>query len=314
MKPGWLHGDWLLAAGSPHAEGTLYWSVFVVAFLGVAVWESIRPRAALREPAERRWGRHALLLGASLAFSIVLLPASPLLLAASVSTSPYGILNRAWLPFALRWIVAVLLLDFTRYAIHRAMHSFSWLWRLHQIHHSDRDFDASTGVRSHPFEGILVRGATLVAIALFAPPVSAVLVTELVSVFESFFTHANARLPLSLQRPLGWFFFTPNAHVIHHSIDLHLQNSNFGDILPWWDRLFGTYQAPLAESELIVIGLAESQHGPHPGALALLLQPFVAPRTGSNERSSAEPAAELKAANPQSGVESSGVESGKVRA
>jgi len=260
-----------------HTDGGMYWFIFVAAFLGVAVWESVRPRVALLEPVERRWGRHALLVFASMLTGAILLPMSPFLLAASRSGSHYGLLNQPWIPFAARWILAILLLDLTRYASHRAMHSFYPLWRLHQIHHSDRDFDGTTGVRGHPLEGILTKGATLVTIAIFAPPVSAVLLAELVSVFESFFTHANAALPEWLQRPLGWFFFTSNAHVIHHSVEMRQQNNNFGDIFPWWDRIFGTYHPPLAEGKRqIVIGLDEYRHDPSFGFVALLKLPFTA--------------------------------------
>ena len=255
----------------------MYWLAFVASFLGVAVWESVRPRVALSEPVERRWGIHALLVFASLLTGAILLPLSPVLLAASMSGSHYGLLNKPWIPSAARWIVAILLLDLTRYASHRAMHSFHFLWRLHQIHHSDRDFDGTTGVRGHPLEGIFTKGATLVTIAILAPPVSAVLVAELVSVFESFFTHANAALPYWLQRPLGLFFFTSNAHVIHHSVEMHQQNSNFGDIFPWWDRIFGTYHPPLPEGkDRFVIGLEEFQHDPSFRFVKLLELPFKA--------------------------------------
>ena len=100
-----------------HTEGGAFWSVFVVAFLGVAVWESVRPRVALSEPVERRWGKHSLLFLISFVVSAVLVPASPLLMAVSVSSSRYGLLNKPWLPFATRWILAVLVLDLDRKSV-----------------------------------------------------------------------------------------------------------------------------------------------------------------------------------------------------
>lgn len=262
-----------------HTDGGMYWFVFVLSFLAVAMWESWRPRVALREPLERRWGVHALLVIASMLTGAVLLPLSPLMLAASVSGSHHGLLNKPWMPLALRWILAILLLDLTRYCSHRAMHSFHILWRLHQIHHSDRDFDGTTGVRGHPLEGVYSRAATLVTIAIFAPPLGAVLLMELVSVFDSFFTHANAQLPDGLQRLVGWIFFTPNTHVIHHSIDIRQQNTNFGDIFPWWDRLFRTYHAPLTTREKpLTIGLEDMQSGPSLGFVSILKLPFMSKR------------------------------------
>jgi len=259
-----------------HTEGGASWSVFVAAFLGVAIWESLRPRADLSESIERRWGRHSLLLLVSFLVSAVLVPVSPMIVAASVAGSRYGLLNKPWLPLATRWILAILILDLAKYTAHRALHSFHFLWRVHQVHHSDRDFDVSTSVRAHPIEVILFRGASLATIAVFAPPVGAVLVAELTSVFESFFSHANATLPAWLQRVLGVILYTPDTHRIHHSVDIRMQNSNFGDIFPWWDQILGTYQPPSPAAE-IVIGLEENQTGANPGFTWMLKQPFLKP-------------------------------------
>lgn len=257
-------------------EGIAFWSVFAVAFLGMAVWESLRPRVELSESIERRWGKHSLLFLISFAVSAVLVPTSPVLIAASVAGSRYGLLNKPWLPLALRWILAILILDLARYGAHRALHSVYFLWRVHQIHHSDRDFDLSTSVRAHPIEVILFQGASLATIAILAPPLGAVLAVELMSVFESFFSHANASLPAWLQRILGVIFYTCDTHRIHHSIDIRMQNSNFGDIFSWWDRLFGTYLPPLpAGEDRIVIGLEEFQSGASHGIGFMLKQPFL---------------------------------------
>jgi len=256
-------------------EDGAFWTMFVAAFLGVAVWESWRPWRELSEPVERRWGRHSLLFLASIAISAVLIPASPMLLALSVAGSRYGLLNRPWLGAAPRWILAVLFLDLTKFAAHRALHSVHFLWRAHQIHHSDRDFDVSTSVRSHPIEMMVFQGATLTAVLILAPPPSAVLAVQVMSVFEGFFSHANASLPAWVQRILGVFIYTADTHRIHHSVDIRMQNSNYGDIFPWWDRLLGTYLPPLpADEDRTVIGLEYFQRGPRPGFISLLKQPF----------------------------------------
>jgi sterol desaturase/sphingolipid hydroxylase (fatty acid hydroxylase superfamily) len=256
-------------------EGVAFWSVFVVSFLGVALWESLRPGRGLSEPVERRWGKHSLLFLVSFAVSAVLVPTSPVLMAASVAGSRFGLLNKPGLPLAVRWILAFLILDLTRYLAHRALHSFHFLWRVHQVHHSDRDFDVSTSVRAHPIEVILFQGATLTMIAILAPPLSAVLAVELTSVFESFFSHANASLPEWLQAGLGVILYTPDTHRIHHSVDIGMQNRNFGDIFPWWDRLLGTYQPPLPAGHPIVIGLEEFRSGASPSFVSILKQPFL---------------------------------------
>jgi sterol desaturase/sphingolipid hydroxylase (fatty acid hydroxylase superfamily) len=65
-------------------------------------------------------------------------------------------------------------------------------------------------------------------------------------------------------------------HRVHHSILGHETNSNFGFNLPWWDRLFGTYQAqPDAGHERMVIGIYEFRNEQEVDRLAgMLWLPF----------------------------------------
>lgn len=77
---------------------------------------------------------------------------------------------------------------------------------------------------------------------------------------------------------LRWFLVTPDIHGVHHSVeDDDEANSNFGFSLPWWDRLFGTYQdQPRGGHEGMTIGIHNyrdpKQVDRLPGMLAL---PFI---------------------------------------
>lgn len=42
---------------------------------------------------------------------------------------------------------------------------------------------------------------------------------------------------------LGKFILTPSHHRVHHSRNLDYIDKNFCNLLPIWDRLFGTYQS-----------------------------------------------------------------------
>ena len=218
-------------------ESGAYWSVFVVSFLGVAIWETYRPSRHLIVPPARRWKNHSVILILSNIISVGLLRGSPVVLAASLAGSGFGLLKMTGLPPAATWIVAFLLLDFARYATHRAFHVVPLLWRVHRVHHSDPDFDVSTGLRFHPLEVVIAHGAYLAAVVVLAPPVGAVLLSELASTFQNLFEHANVSLPSPFQRWVGTVFFTPDTHRIHHSEEISEQNRNFGQVFTWWDRL-----------------------------------------------------------------------------
>ena len=262
-----------------HIESYSYWVLFVVTFLGVAVWESFRPKRQLSAPPERRWGKHALVLTVSTLISVGLYRVSPIVVAIYFAGSRYGLLNKPWLPFAVRCILAVLLLDLVKYATHRSFHSRSLLWRVHQVHHSDPDFDVSTAARVHPIEVILTQGAYFVVIAMFAPPVAGVLAAELLSAFQSFFGHANASLPVWAEKPLRRVFVTPDMHRIHHSEEAVEQCRNYGDIFPWWDRLFQSYlAAPAAGQDRMIVGLKGYQDDSSLGVGFMLTQPFLRER------------------------------------
>jgi len=262
-------------------ESAAYWFVFVAAFLGVAIWESFRPRRTLSVATERRWANHGLLLVVCTILSAAIYRASPVVLAASVAGSRFGLLNKPWLPFAARCILTVLVLDLVKYVLHRACHSVALLWSVHQVHHSDPDFDVSTAFRVHPIELIFTQLGYFGVIAAVAPPPVAVLIAELATTFHSFVGHANARFPEWLEKPARMIFVTPDMHRIHHSEEIGEQNRNLGDVFPWWDRLFGTYvSAPAAGQAGMVTGLKGFQN---PGSLSfpfMLRQPFRAERRG----------------------------------
>lgn len=259
-------------------ESVAYWFLLVGAFLGTACWESFRPKRPLSGPVTRRWGNHALIHVVCSIVSMGLFRASPVITAVAFTGSRFGLLNKAWLPFAVRCVLTVLLLDLLKYAIHRAFHTVPLLWRMHQVHHSDPDFDVSTAWRVHPMELILTQGAYLAAIAFLAPPPAAVLIAELANVFHSFFGHANASLPPWMEKPVLSVFVTPDMHRIHHSEQVSEQTSNLGDVFPWWDRLFGTYlAAPAAGQDGIVTGLKGFQDARSLGLVFMLALPFKPP-------------------------------------
>ncbi len=256
-------------------ESTAYWALFAGVVVAVSFWEMLRPWRKVSNQLGRRWANHALLLVTSSAILMLVYRGSSVATAWSFENSGWGLLNRGWAPWWVRCTLAFFLLDLIKYGLHRVLHSIPVLWRVHQVHHSDTDIDLSTGLRSHPLERFVGLVVYLAAIALLAPPAWAVLANELVSLTQSFFQHANASLPVWLERPLRAVWITPEMHRIHHSDEIPEQNANLGDIFPWWDRLFGTYvHAPAAGHDAMVIGLKECQNAESAGLIFMLMQPF----------------------------------------
>ena len=226
-------------------EGPSVWIVIVATFLILGMWESWRPRRPLAMAADGRWGRNGLLLLAGIILQAAVLRLGPVAAAvaaaAMVADSPWGLLNRPALPFAVQFVAAILLLDLVHYFTHRLFHAVGFLWRIHEVHHSDADYDVSTAARFHPLEVIIAKGLYFAAIAILAPPLSAVFFAEIHTGLFNVFVHANIALPPRWEGALRWAFLTPDLHRVHHSVDVRDQNRNFGQSFIWWDRLWTTY-------------------------------------------------------------------------
>jgi sterol desaturase/sphingolipid hydroxylase (fatty acid hydroxylase superfamily) len=68
------------------------------------------------------------------------------------------------------------------------------------------------------------------------------LLVVLVSTAWGFFVHANLRWRFG---PLEWLVATPAFHHWHHTYE-QPHNKNYSSMLPWMDRVFGTYHMPKA--------------------------------------------------------------------
>jgi len=154
--------------------------------------------------------------------------------------------------------LSTLLMDLAIYLQHVLFHAVPGLWRLHRMHHTDLEFDVTTGLRFHPVEIVLSMVIKLAAVMALGAPAVAVLLFEVLLNATALFNHANIRLPVGLDRVLRWVMVTPDMHRVHHSVIPAETNSNFGFNLPWWDRLLGTYRAqPKAGHEGITIGIEQ---------------------------------------------------------
>ncbi len=221
-------------------ESVFFWRIIAAGFLAIGLWEILAPSRSLSRPLLMRWGSHSALVAIATALTSLILPISLVAAAIAIEKTEYGRFIGSHVPYAVRFVLAVLLLDLCRYLGHYACHVISPLWRVHSIHHSDTDFDLSTGFRHHPLEALFFQVVELALILATASPPAAILIGEMASGLQSILMHANAVCPPALDRFLRHFFITPSFHRVHHSSEMKEQNANFGILFPWWDRVFNT--------------------------------------------------------------------------
>ncbi|MGF7215087.1 sterol desaturase/sphingolipid hydroxylase (fatty acid hydroxylase superfamily) [Spirosoma lacussanchae] len=163
-------------------------------------------------------------------------------------TSDWAVQNHLGLLQWIEWplwaeaILGLLALDLIgAWLPHWAEHQVKFLWRFHLIHHTDTYVDTTTANRHHPGESVIRFVFTTAAVLVTGAPMWLVFLYQALSVALSQFNHANIELPRWVDRLLGLFIVTPNMHHVHHHYVLPVTNMNYGNIFPYWDRLFGTY-------------------------------------------------------------------------
>jgi len=250
----------------------VFFGILVVMFL----WELIAPRRPLTTSKITRWFSN---LGLVLIESIVVRLVFPTALAGItllVQQRGWGLFNQSELPYLLKIIFSVLILDFVIYLQHIMFHSVPLFWRLHMVHHTDMDIDVTTGVRFHPVEIILSLGIKMIVVILIGAPLAAVLIFEIILNGTSMFNHGNVRYSQNIDSILRLLVVTPEMHRVHHSTIRWETNSNLGFNFPWWDRLFGTYRGQPAKGHLeMTIGLEPYKEPKKLTLPWLIVLPFI---------------------------------------
>jgi sterol desaturase/sphingolipid hydroxylase (fatty acid hydroxylase superfamily) len=257
--------------------------------LAVALLEMARPRRVPGEVLRLRWfGNFSLtIIGAVLVR--VLFPVAGVGWAVFCEERGLGLLLYAPWPWWLELTIAVVFLDGIAYVQHVLLHRIPLLWRLHRTHHSDHEYDFTTGVRFHPFETVYSTAFLMAAVALIGASPAAVLVAQVLSVALAFIEHGNVQIPAAADRVLRLVFVTPDMHRIHHSQDLREGESNFSNVFSLWDRLFGTYvDQPAAGHDGIVFGVTELSERKHLTLPWMLAQPFLRLETPGRRGDAAE--------------------------
>lgn len=244
-------------------------------FLLMISWEYLSPRRKLKIGRLRRWPIN---IGLSL-FNMVVVRFTvggiAYLSAVDAANNAIGVLHWLQSPTWLSMTMTLVLLDFAIYLQHILAHKWSPLWRLHQIHHTDLDFDATTAVRFHPFEIMISLAYKVLCIYLLGADPMAVIAFEIILNGCATFNHSNVYIPETIDRKLRWIIITPDMHRIHHSDRQHETDSNYGFSVSCWDRLCGTYTAnPETSQQLMKIGLKSYTHTSELSFAKLLLMPF----------------------------------------
>jgi sterol desaturase/sphingolipid hydroxylase (fatty acid hydroxylase superfamily) len=240
-------------------EAIIRLSVFLGLFTLFAVIEAVMPRRPRTQPRSRRWFTNwGIVILDTLTLRLVALALPLLAVGAAIDAEAngWGLMHSLDIPLWLAVVATVLIFDFAIWAQHLITHKIPILWRLHRVHHADRDMDVTTAIRFHPVEIALSMLLKIGLVYLLGPPAIGIVLFEIILNGTAMFNHANIRLPLWLDAIVRQVLVTPDMHRVHHSIHRHEHDSNYGFALSIWDRMFGTYvPQPEAGHDDMTVGL-----------------------------------------------------------
>ena len=174
--------------------------------------------------------------------------------------------------------------DFTRYWVHRFLHSIPFLWEFHKVHHSAKVLTPFTFYRVHPLENILfgfryslsiglVTGVFFYLFGAILDFYSILGVNVFVFIFNILGSNLrHSHVKISYFPFLEKIFISPYMHQIHHS-SKHF-NKNYGGYLAIWDNWFGSLELSKNVDKLR-FGLRKEQMKEYTSIAKILYVPFV---------------------------------------
>ncbi len=232
---------WLL----PLARSCVSLALIIAIFVPLEHYFAVRPAKRFQKGWTTNLGWY-FLNGLTAVF--ILGPPSALLAAGIHAVLPANFTAAAaGLPLGVRMVAAMVVGEIGFYWGHRLSHEIPLLWRFHAVHHSAEHINFLVNTRAHPVDMVFTRFCGLVLLYATglagtvgpAPTLVPALVLFIGSLW-SFFIHANVRWRLGFFEEI---LSTPAFHHWHHSRRDHIDH-NYAAMLPFMDRVFGTFHLP----------------------------------------------------------------------
>jgi len=177
------------------------------------------------------------------------------------------------LPILFQVALIFLISDLGRYIQHRLHHTVPFFWKFHELHHDCPTLNVFKAGRNHIVERIFQQLFMYSLLYFLGVPENIFIYFLIPNSFLGIFVHSNTDLRIG---PFEKIIMGPNAHKIHHSLDSHEGNSNFGSALVIWDLIFKTYISPkkyIMNNKKIEVGV-KKRNIPDGNVITQALYPF----------------------------------------
>lgn len=140
-------------------------------------------------------------------------------------------------PWPLVALIAVVARDFADYWSHRCMHTRIG-WPIHAVHHSDTHVNGFTTLRVHALEIVVMQAFYIALLSWIGIPGELVVATHVFTALHNAYVHLEIDIDHGRYNVL---LASPRFHRWHHADDPRAYGKNLANMMPLWDKLFGTY-------------------------------------------------------------------------
>ncbi len=147
-----------------------------------------------------------------------------------------------WTILVVYTVILFLLDDGSRFLLHRVMHKYDFLWRIHQMHHSATKLTPESVL--YQLRSTLIHGTCAGCSFYFlgfqadsAQIWGATIWVVAFNILGANLRHSHIKINYGVFEKL---LISPSQHQAHHGVKT--MNSNFGAVLSIWDRMAGTWR------------------------------------------------------------------------
>lgn len=137
------------------------------------------------------------------------------------------------------WAIGFLAYTFYDYFTHVLYHRVRFFWCFHAVHHSIQYMHSSAGFRVSVLDIFSLR-IFLLLFPLFGIHPLVYFIIYTATKFWGVVIHVNEKY-INKIGFLGYILVSPNTHHLHHGSNKMYIDKNYGEVVPWYDMMFGSY-------------------------------------------------------------------------
>ncbi|HTD39097.1 MAG TPA: sterol desaturase family protein [Mucilaginibacter sp.] len=149
------------------------------------------------------------------------------------------------------WIYGYFCWEFSTWLFHFSSHRVRFLWCLHSPHHAPSELNMTVNwihFFAESYYSTLIH--LVISLLLGVNPIMLVAFVAIDSAWGIFIHVSERTLKNGQLGILQHLIITPSHHRVHHAKSPLYLDTNFANVLPFWDWLFGTLQPIKEEAKL----------------------------------------------------------------